>query len=329
MERQIITINENKCTGCGLCVPDCPEGALQIIDGKARLIGDLYCDGLGACLGRCPEGAIEIETREAVDYDEFAVMANVEKQGSNVIKAHLHHLFSHGADPFSRQACQYLVEHGDDLGEFVVDGKPVNPAAAKPGTAGAQAAPAAAKPQFVAGAPGGLKAQIPSQAHHGHGGHESGCPGSRAMSFGPGVTAAASNQAQGAGTETPTALSQWPIQMHLFNPRSPQFAGCDFLLAADCTAFALGAFHPRLLAGKKLGIACPKLDSNQEIYRDKLVALIDEARINTLTVAIMEVPCCGGLSALAQQAAAMAKRKIPIKEVVVGIEGGIQSEEWL
>jgi NAD-dependent dihydropyrimidine dehydrogenase PreA subunit len=327
MERQIITINEDKCTGCGLCVPDCPEGALQIIDGKARLIGDLYCDGLGACLGRCPEGAIEIETREAEDYDEFAVMANVEKQGPNVIKAHLHHLHSHGADTFYRQACQYLVEHGYDLAEFVVDGKPVNLAAARTGGAsGSPASPALAGLKQHQPAAGAGHSHPHGHEHHGHGGHEGACPGSRAMSFGSGAAAA---PPAAAGGDIPSALGQWPIQMHLFNPRSPHFAGCDFLLAADCTAFALGAFHPRLLAGKKLGIACPKLDSNQEIYRDKLVALIDEARINTLTVAIMEVPCCGGLSALAQQAAAMAKRKIPIKEVVVGIEGGIQSEEWL
>jgi hypothetical protein len=145
------------------------------------------------------------------------------------------------------------------------------------------------------------------------------------MSFGPASAPAAGDSAG----EQPSALAQWPIQFHLFNPRSPHFAGADFLLAADCTAFALGSFHPRLMAGKKLGIACPKLDSNQEIYVDKLVALIDEAKINTLTVAIMEVPCCGGLTALAQQAAARAKRRIPVKEIIVGIQGGIQSEEWI
>ena len=110
MERQIITIDTEKCTACGLCVPDCPEGALQIIEGKARLVGDLFCDGLGACLGRCPEGAIRVETREAADYDESAVMANIAPQGTAVIKAHLDHLRSHGADSFYREAGQFL-EH--------------------------------------------------------------------------------------------------------------------------------------------------------------------------------------------------------------------------
>ena len=85
MKRQIITIDEDRCTGCGLCIPNCPEGALQIIDGKARLVSDLFCDGLGACIGHCPEGAITTETREAEPYDESKVMENIAKLGPNVI----------------------------------------------------------------------------------------------------------------------------------------------------------------------------------------------------------------------------------------------------
>jgi len=79
MKRDIIKIDEDRCTGCGLCIPNCPEGALQIIDGKARLVSDLACDGLGACIGHCPEGAITVETREAAPYDERQVMANIVK----------------------------------------------------------------------------------------------------------------------------------------------------------------------------------------------------------------------------------------------------------
>lgn len=83
-KRKIIKIDEEKCTGCGLCIPNCHEGALQIIDGKARLVSDFFCDGLGACIGHCPEGAITIEERKAEEYNEKKVMQNIVKQGKNV-----------------------------------------------------------------------------------------------------------------------------------------------------------------------------------------------------------------------------------------------------
>jgi ferredoxin len=113
--RPIITIDEAKCTGCGECIPNCPEGALQIIDGTARLVSDLFCDGLGACIGHCPEGAITVEEREAEPYDERRVMANVVQGGPNVIRAHLDHLADHGQTDYLRQACAYLAEHGIDV----------------------------------------------------------------------------------------------------------------------------------------------------------------------------------------------------------------------
>jgi len=111
-KRKIITIDEKKCTGCGLCIPNCPEGALRIIDKKARLISDLFCDGLGACIGHCPEGAITIEEREAAPYDEKKVMKNIIKQGKNVIKAHLEHLRDHGAEEYLKEALAVLLERG-------------------------------------------------------------------------------------------------------------------------------------------------------------------------------------------------------------------------
>jgi ferredoxin len=114
MLRKIIKIDEDKCTGCGDCIPNCPEGALQIIDDKARLVSDLFCDGLGACIGHCPEGAIEIEEREAEEYDERRVMENIVKAGPNTIKAHLDHLKDHGETEFLNQAIQYLKERGMD-----------------------------------------------------------------------------------------------------------------------------------------------------------------------------------------------------------------------
>jgi len=110
MKRQIIKINEEKCTGCGLCIPNCPEGALQIIDGKARLVSDLFCDGLGACIGNCPEGAILVEEREAEPYDENLVVENIVKAGTNTIKAHLKHLADHGQKEFLEQAVAFLMK---------------------------------------------------------------------------------------------------------------------------------------------------------------------------------------------------------------------------
>ncbi|MCX5776468.1 MAG: 4Fe-4S binding protein [Candidatus Firestonebacteria bacterium] len=114
-KRKIIKIVLDKCTGCGLCIPNCPEGALQIIDGKARLISDLFCDGLGACLGHCPEGAIVIEEREAEKYDEKKVMANIVKQGKNTIKAHLIHLRDHGEKELLGLAIEYLNENNPEI----------------------------------------------------------------------------------------------------------------------------------------------------------------------------------------------------------------------
>lgn len=110
MKRDIITIDEEKCTGCGLCIPGCPEGALQIIDGKARLVSDLLCDGLGACIGHCPEDAITIEEREAEEYDEIKTMQNIVKAGPNTIKAHIDHLRDHGQTEYLKQALDFLEE---------------------------------------------------------------------------------------------------------------------------------------------------------------------------------------------------------------------------
>lgn len=113
--REIISIDEEKCNGCGLCIPNCPEGALQIIDEKARLISDLFCDGLGACIGHCPEGAITIEKREAEPYDERRVMENIIKQGDNVVKAHLLHLKDHGELELLRQGMEVVKEKGINI----------------------------------------------------------------------------------------------------------------------------------------------------------------------------------------------------------------------
>jgi NAD-dependent dihydropyrimidine dehydrogenase PreA subunit len=118
VKRDIVRINEEKCTGCGSCVNGCPEGALQLIDGKARVVSDLFCDGLGACIGDCPEGAIEIETREAEPYDECQVIGNIVKEGPNVIKAHLQHLKGHGQKDLVNEAINFLKEKNIEIPDY-------------------------------------------------------------------------------------------------------------------------------------------------------------------------------------------------------------------
>lgn len=152
----------------------------------------------------------------------------------------------------------------------------------------------------------------------------SGCPGSRTMDF-----SEKTDQTENETGQRQSQLRQWPIQMHLVSPQAPYFQEKDILLVADCVAYALADFHKDYLKGKSLAIACPKLDSEQEIYIDKVKSLIDDAKINTLTVLIMQVPCCFGLIQVAKEGAEKATRKIPIKQVVVGIEGNVLSEEWI
>ncbi len=276
MKRTIINIDEEKCNGCGNCITGCHEGALQMIDGKARLVSELFCDGLGACIGDCPEGAITLEEREAEPYNEYAVMDRVSAAGENVIIAHMKHLKDHNETGYLGEAITYLNEHG-----IKVD----------------------------------LSKLKSSQPQHQHGG---GCPGSAERVFTP-VKMPGSTQVP----YEASALTHWPVQMHLINPGAAHFKGSDLLLAADCTAFAIGGFHSRFLQGKTLAIACPKLDSNLNIYVEKLTALIDEAKINSLTIMIMEVPCCGGLVRLVQQAMQNATREIPVEVKVVSVTGEI------
>ncbi len=151
-----------------------------------------------------------------------------------------------------------------------------------------------------------------------------GCPGSKMAYF----------QEKEAQDDAPAAkvgsrLRQWPVQLHLVSPMAPYFQGADVLLSADCVAYALGNFHNDYLKGKALAIACPKLDAEQDIYVEKIKGLIEDAKINTLTVMIMQVPCCSGLLKLAEQAAQKASRKVPIKYLVVGIQGEILQEGWV
>jgi hypothetical protein len=131
------------------------------------------------------------------------------------------------------------------------------------------------------------------------------------------------------GGSQPSELRQWPVQMHLINPTASYFRQTDMVLAADCVAFSLGNFHSKWLKGKTLAIACPKLDDGQETYVSKIKSLIDDAKINTLTVMMMQVPCCGGLLQIVKTAISQAQRKVPVKAVIVGVEGEILKEDWV
>lgn len=299
MKRTIIKIDETLCNGCESCVKGCHEGALQMIDGKARLVSELYCDGLGACIGDCPVGAITLEEREAEPYDEIATLQRIIPKGEHTIIAHLKHLKEHGETEFLKQGVNYLRSNG-----IIVDFAQVHH---HNGT--------------------GCATKAVQQTEHQHG---SSCPGSREISFTAHRTSAASfKMATVSEVEKPSQLRQWPVQLHLLNPDAAYFQSADVVLAADCVAFSFADFHNRFLAGKTLAIACPKLDSNKESYLEKLKAMILRSNINTLTVVIMEVPCCGGLFGLAQKAVVEAGRKIPLKLVLISIKGEILKEEWL
>jgi len=250
--RNIIQIDEELCDGCGECVPSCAEGALQVIDGKARLMSDVLCDGLGACLGECPTGALTVIQREATEFDEAAVTAHVMAASNPRASA---------------------VEH-------------VRPSHA-------------------------------SQAPH------SGCPSAAVRMF-PLIDTTPRAAPQPLGpSASGSKLRQWPVQLHLVPPTAPFFQGRHVLLAADCVPVAVGDFHASFLDGRGLAIACPKLDQHLDMYVQKLTAMIDQAGILSLTVAIMEVPCCGGLVRLAEQALAAATRKVPLRLVTIGIRGDI------
>jgi NAD-dependent dihydropyrimidine dehydrogenase PreA subunit len=301
MKRDILKIDEELCNGCGKCVPNCHEGALQVIDGKVRLVSELMCDGLGACIGHCPEGAITIESREAEPYNETRVMEQMKDKGKNTIIAHLKHLKDHGETGFLHEGVSYLKDHKKEL-NFNLD--EVTSEVHNHGKA---------------------ISNLQHISMHQHGNEGGGCPGSRAMV----IEKPGSIDVNSATTDQLSQLRQWPVQMHLINPNASYFQGSDLLIAADCVAFSMGNFHSRFLKGKSLAIACPKLDHGTEIYVEKLTALIDNSKVNTITVMMMEVPCCGGLLQMVRTALTNAKRKVPVKKLIVGINGEVLQEEWV
>jgi len=232
MVRKIIKIDENKCNGCSLCVNACHEGAIGIVDEKAKLLRDDYCDGLGDCLPVCPTEAISFEEREAASYDQAAVNANMEKKQPETL------------------AC--------------------------------------------------------------------GCPGESSKTF---DRESRCDSSQTQTTPVTTHLNQWPVQIRLVPPNAPYFSNANLLVAADCAAYAYGNFHSEYMKNRITIIGCPKLDD--EDYSEKLTAIIKMNDIKSLTIARMEVPCCGGLENAVRTALQNSGKLIPWQVVVFSTDGKV------
>jgi Fe-S-cluster-containing hydrogenase component 2 len=219
----MVHIDEDKCDGCGLCVPDCAEGALQIIDGKAKLVSDIYCDGLGACLGSCPRDAITMVEREADEFDEAAVNERLKNLGKEPPAP------SHDHDRES------TVKEAAPCAEGEVE-------------------------DTACGCPGTMSRSFerprPAPAAPRAGG---GCPGAQSRSF----TQPDKPSQPDHGGPVASRLGNWPVQIMLVPPNAPYLDGADLLIAADCAPFAYGDFHRRFMEGKTLLVGCPKLDDTQ------------------------------------------------------------------
>jgi NAD-dependent dihydropyrimidine dehydrogenase PreA subunit len=253
VKRKIIEIDEEKCDGCGLCVPSCAEGAIQVIDGKARLAADKFCDGLGACLGECPQGALRVIEREADEFDEAAV--------EEFLKA------------------SKLAAH--------------------------RKAPAQTAPSMPCGCPSTQVRSFEPSRQGDAQGH--GCPG---------------QQVRELGGDQASALTHWPVQITLVPPSAPFLKGADLLVLADCVGPAYPRLHGDLMAGRTVLMGCPKLDK-AEAYVEKFTEIFRSAGVRSVTVAMMEVPCCAGLNAIVEQARKAAGSSVPVEQVIISVKGEV------
>lgn len=253
-KRKIIEINEDLCIGCGVCIESCAEGALRIVDGKAKVISDSFCDGLGACLTGCPTDALKIVEREADPFDEEAVKEHLE--------------------------------------------------AARP-PAAPSAIPSRVSTGVHAAAPGA--APLPC-----------GCPGSMARAL-PGKPVSIQG---GPAFRAASELRQWPVQLRLIPPRWELFDHANLLILADCAAVAAPDLHPSLVRGRTLALSCPKLDDRNQSL-EKLTQIFRDNAVASVTVAIMEVPCCAGLHRLVGEALAASGKAIPVELIRLSVAGEI------
>ena len=319
MLRTIVKIDEEKCNGCGACAAACQEGAIAMIDGKAKLIRDDYCDGLGNCLPACPADAISFEEREAAAYDHEAVLANM------------------AAAEAARKAAGLASDAAGKAAGLASDA-----AGKAAGLASDAAGKAAGLASDAAGKAAGLASKVPGAPAF------SGCPGSASrtiernrpvsapvqtpapgMASVPGSASASqacvSNPCSGHGANRTatmeSCLGQWPVQIKLAPVKAPYFQGAKLLIAADCTAYAYGNFHHDFIDGHVTLIGCPKLDSVD--YAEKLTEILRQNDIKSVTITRMEVPCCGGIEQAVRQALMNSGKFIPWQVFTIRTDGTI------
>ncbi len=273
-ERKIIHIDKEKCNGCGICVDSCHEGAIQMVNGKAELVSEIYCDGLGDCLGPCPTGAISMISRDAEEYDPVATAERQKELGL----------------PVGAPAAQ---AHRGCPGSMA---QSLRPAAAHAAGAGVLEKPEEPLP--------------------------CGCPGSMAKYLAP-VQGCKADDCQSSG-DTPSQLVNWPLQLKLVPQDAPYFKNAEILIAADCAAAASPDFHRKYLQQRPVILTCPKLDeAGPQIL--KLANIIQAAHPASLTVLRMQVPCCGGLVRIAEQAIELSGVDVPLKTIVIDNRGNAVS----
>ena len=308
MKRRIIRIDEEKCNGCGACAAACHEGAIEMIDGKAKLTREDYCDGLGDCLPQCPTDAISFEEREAPAYDEAAVLAAKRQKQA-----------AHSGCPGTQARSLRREEASAQDDASGAHGCPGSQARSlrdeESLTGGAASAPSAQN--AVHSCPGSqaralrheeMPMQNGAPAAHG-------CPGSRMRMMQRDDTAAPSD------VPAASELRQWPCQIKLAPIHAPYFDGAKLLIAADCTAYAYARFHSDFMRGKVTLIGCPKLDGVD--YAEKLAEILRVNDIRSVTVLRMEVPCCGGLENAAKRALQACGKFLPWQIVTISIDGRI------
>jgi NAD-dependent dihydropyrimidine dehydrogenase PreA subunit len=307
-KRKIIKIDEELCNGCGQCIDACSEGALKLVNGKATLVRDDFCDGFGDCLGECPTGALTIEERDAPEFDFKATLNHVSSsKGDSGLKQFLSAAESHGlTPPPSIDGLTPAVPSVDGLTPSVV-----------PPVASPVAAPVAS-PVI----PPVMPAVTPSV----HQAHSGGCPGSRQMSRAQNSKQQASTGTTGLpGKVIESDLAQWPVQLHLVSPSAPYFNHKELVILSTCAPVASADVHWRFLRGRSVVVACPKLDRT-EPYVKKLRMLMSNPTIPKVLIVRMTVPCCGGLTQMAQKAFAESGRTdLELEEITVDLDGSVLS----